>query len=125
MKKVKNCCYFAFILCSHESLNVFWSNVKAQQPVFLTFDAKLTPILQIRIISHVIFQFSMEITTNFWCKVVKIPINRYFQVQISSTIARTTSIGRIELVISITVTSYHASVHDNMQRKATEIQHNG
>ena len=82
LKNMKNYYYFASILCSHESLNVFWSNVKALQPVFLTFDAKLTPILQITIISYVIFQFSIEITTNFWYKVVKIPINRYFQVQI-------------------------------------------
>ena len=79
---MKDYYYFASILCSHESLNVFWSNVRALQPVFLTFDAKLTPILQITIISYVIFQFSIEITTNFWYKVMKIPTNRYFQVQI-------------------------------------------
>ena len=56
----------------------FWSNVKVQQPVFLTNNVKLTHILQITIISSVIFQFSTGITTNFWYEVMKIPINKYF-----------------------------------------------
>ena len=74
----KNLSFFAFFCVHIIHLMYFSSNFKVQQPVFLTNNVKLTHILQITIIIFVTFQFSTEITTNFWYEVTKIPINRYF-----------------------------------------------